>query len=197
MTTQPTEVNAKLDQPCGGATEVEEWRDVAGYEGHYQVSSLGRVRGLDRVVPGKNGTERFIAGRFYDGFANHHGYLVVTLNKVGSKINPVKIHRLVADTFLEAPDGEIASRNGCYTVCHINRNRKDNRVSNLCFRLFEENNQDRQHVPVKEKLKEEEVLQIRERYAAGGITQRKLAKEYGIGENQIQKIITRKCWANI
>ena len=31
--------------------EHEIWKDVAGYEGHYQVSNLGRVRGLDRFVP--------------------------------------------------------------------------------------------------------------------------------------------------
>ena len=38
-----------------GEVMQEEWRDVVGYEGHYQVSSLGRVKSLERVVYRGNG----------------------------------------------------------------------------------------------------------------------------------------------
>ena len=34
----------------------EVWKDIEGYEGLYQVSNLGRVRSLDRVVAKANGT---------------------------------------------------------------------------------------------------------------------------------------------
>ena len=34
---------------CG----LERWRNVVGYEGLYQVSDLGRVRSIERVVPHK------------------------------------------------------------------------------------------------------------------------------------------------
>ena len=37
---------------------MEEWRDIKGYEGCYQVSDLGRVRSLDRIVRYRNGTVR-------------------------------------------------------------------------------------------------------------------------------------------
>ncbi|MFA7628759.1 MAG: NUMOD4 domain-containing protein, partial [Candidatus Dojkabacteria bacterium] len=31
--------------------EVEAWKDIAGYEGHYQISSFGRVKSLERTLP--------------------------------------------------------------------------------------------------------------------------------------------------
>ena len=41
--------NASL--ACGrGRLMKEEWRDIDGYIGYYQVSNLGRVRGVDRVT---------------------------------------------------------------------------------------------------------------------------------------------------
>ena len=68
--------------------ESEEiWKDIEGYEGIYQVSNLGRVRSLDRIVPAlcrQTGTivdyhrkGRIIRQRPIN---NGSGYLVVTLN---------------------------------------------------------------------------------------------------------------------
>jgi hypothetical protein len=37
---------------------MEEWRDIEGYEGLYQVSNFGRVRSLDRTVWNHNGYAR-------------------------------------------------------------------------------------------------------------------------------------------
>lgn len=42
--------------------KVEEWRDIEGYEGIYQVSSQGNVRSLDRVIKVSNGMHRHIKG---------------------------------------------------------------------------------------------------------------------------------------
>lgn len=48
------------------------------------------------------------------------------------------------------------------------------------------------------KLTEEQVLQIREKYAAGGTSHWKLAMEYGIdGVNTIGKILRRETWTHI
>jgi hypothetical protein len=38
-----------------GPEEYEEWRPVVGYEGYYEVSNLGKVKSLDRIVNSKNG----------------------------------------------------------------------------------------------------------------------------------------------
>ena len=41
----------------------EEWRDIRGYEGLYQVSNFGRVRSLNRTVNCKNGRIKHLQGR--------------------------------------------------------------------------------------------------------------------------------------
>lgn len=66
----------------------EEWRPVLGWEGRYDVSSLGRVRSVRQR-------------RLMTPNANAGGYLVVSLHRGGKKTNRL-VHRLVADAFLPA-----------------------------------------------------------------------------------------------
>lgn len=40
----------------------EIWKDIQGYEGLYQVSTLGRVRSLDRLIKSRYGNFRKITG---------------------------------------------------------------------------------------------------------------------------------------
>ena len=40
--------------------ETEIWKDIPGYEGLYQVSSFGRVRGVERIVKSKNNSTKTI-----------------------------------------------------------------------------------------------------------------------------------------
>lgn len=101
---------------------AEEWRDVVGYEGIYQVSSLGRVmRTSCRGV-----AKQRILCTIY-----HSRYMVVTLYKNG-KGKQMLVHRLVAQAFIPNPDK-------LSQVNHKNGNRKDNRVENLEWVTAEEN----------------------------------------------------------
>ena len=91
----------------------EQWRDIDGYDGMYQVSDLGRVRsrysGEWRVLrPGKH----------------RQGYLQVALCQDG-KQKTVKIHRLVAQAFI--PNDNIFNTQ----INHRNEDKEDNKVSNL------------------------------------------------------------------
>jgi hypothetical protein len=114
----------------------EEWRDVAGFEGFYQVSSLGRVRSLDRYVDGKmvNGRRLRVLRR---GFVmsqsiDNYGYSVITFSKNGEK-SQFTVHRLVAIAFV---GGNFQGSQ----VNHIDGNKSNNIPSNLEFCTIAQNN---------------------------------------------------------
>ncbi len=73
---------------------MEVWRDIPGYSG-YQVSNLGRVRSLDRVVKTARGERRYKGKMLKPGIASHN-YLTVAIGKG----NSMSVHVLVAMAFL-------------------------------------------------------------------------------------------------
>jgi hypothetical protein len=88
--------------------EAEEiWKDVVGYEGLYQVSSLGKVRTIEGVI-----LKQWIKD----------GYHVVSLKTTTRKC--LFVHRLMALAFLSKKEKD-------REVDHINRDRSDNRLNNL------------------------------------------------------------------
>lgn len=103
----------------------EIWKDIVGYEGLYQVSSLGNVRSLDRYVRNTLKSERLVKGQLLRPAVSTSGYLQVGLHKEGvSKHN--QLHQLVAKAFLE----HVPNRNKT-CIDHINGNKFDNRLENL------------------------------------------------------------------
>ena len=103
---------------------MEEWRDIQGYEGLYQVSDQGRVKSLDRrAVNHKGGTTRIVHGVVMNPWDNGNGYLVVGLHNRRSVKN-CYVHRLVAEAFLERTENE-------KYINHKDYNTHNNRVENL------------------------------------------------------------------
>ena len=112
--------------------EKEIWKDIKGYEGFYQVSNLGRVRGLDRVVNhGSHNTTRKIKGRIIKAGNNGTGYLFSPLQKDG-KVKQVCVHRLVAQAFIPNPKNKPQ-------VNHKDKVRDNNKSSNLEWCTVREN----------------------------------------------------------
>lgn len=109
--------------------ESEEWRDVAGTDGIYQVSSCGRVRSKDRYVKSGKG-KRLEKGRLL-GSKSVRGYVSVTIHVDGKTI-PVYVHRLVAEAFVPNPDN-------LPCVDHVNGVKDDNRAKNLEWVTHSEN----------------------------------------------------------
>ena len=97
---------------------AEIWKDVQGYEGLYQVSNLGRVKGLKRSKIRKLCNDR-------------GGYLCVSLKKQGKAKN-FKVHRLVAVAFIPNPENKPE-------VDHINAIKTDNNINNLRWVTAKEN----------------------------------------------------------
>lgn len=90
---------------------MEEFRDVKGYEGRYQVSNLGNVRSFVRSKE----------GHLIRASPMKNGYYRVTMHK-----KTKKIHQLVAEAFLNhIPCGMK------YVVDHIDNDKSNNNVSNL------------------------------------------------------------------
>lgn len=103
---------------------MEEWRDIKGYEGLYQVSDLGNVRSLDRrVVNHRSSSTRLCKGQLFSPFDNGNGYLVVSLS-MGRKRKNHYVHRLVAEAFIDNPDNKPV-------INHLDYNTHNNNVTNL------------------------------------------------------------------
>lgn len=80
----------------------EIWKDVKGYENIYQISNLGNVRSLDRIVNCNGGT-RLVKGKSLSRCNRGNGYLFVTFGKRGKQHN-MDIHRMVASAFIPNPN---------------------------------------------------------------------------------------------
>jgi hypothetical protein len=90
----------------------EEFIDIKGFSGMYQVSTFGNVRSNSNQVKGKNMKPVTVGG-----------YLRVKLCKGHSK-KPFFIHRIVADAFIPNPESKPQ-------VNHIDLDKTNNHVSNL------------------------------------------------------------------
>lgn len=83
----------------------EFWKDVKGYEGLYQVSNLGNVRTVQHVTIRKNGVSLTVPAKELKPGIDSGGYKLVVLAN-GSSTRSMRIHRLVADAFVENPNPE-------------------------------------------------------------------------------------------
>jgi len=108
----------------------EEWRPVVGFEGQYEVSSLGRVKSLPKTVLRGRGPfitkERIIGGR-----SRAAGYPIVRIRE-----KTLYIHALVLESF-------VGPRPVGFEACHNNGDRTDNRSDNLRWDTPRSNQMDR------------------------------------------------------
>ena len=101
----------------------EIWKKVVGFEGLYEVSLFGKVRSIKR-----NGTN----GGILKEFTNKIGYKIVVLSKNNIQ-KTILCHRIIAQAFIENPDNKP-------TVNHKNGIKNDNRIENLEWATYLENN---------------------------------------------------------
>ncbi|AUV40451.1 NUMOD4 motif-containing HNH endonuclease [Klebsiella quasipneumoniae] len=104
------------------------WSQIKGYEGIYEISTLGEIRSL----PHKDYMGRLYPGKNMKPLKHPRGYLGVGLCKDGVKKRYL-IHRLVAMTFIPCANAD-------YVVNHKNGDKKDNSVCNLEWCSASDNN---------------------------------------------------------
>ncbi|BAM20907.1 HNH endonuclease [Enterococcus phage BC611] len=101
----------------------EEWLDIKGYEGLYQISNLGRVKSLSKRVVYSNGSIREVPEKILTPSESTQGYLKVNFFK-DKKPKTKYIHKLVYVTFVS----EVKEGN---QLNHINECKFDNTLANL------------------------------------------------------------------
>lgn len=112
----------------------ERWLPVVSWEGLYEVSDLGRVRSLDRLIAGRSSSRRRYRGRILTLGGNPAGYLVVSLWDA-PRVESRFVHQLVAEAFIGTrPDGLV--------IRHLDGDRSNNRPGNLAYGTYSENNYD-------------------------------------------------------
>ena len=105
----------------------EQWKPFPDWEGYYEVSDLGRVRSIQR---------QRAKGIYLQPVRRSSGYLIVNLTG-GGKRKQVLIHKAVLRAFVGEPQPGQQS-------CHSNRNRTDNKLTNLRWGTAKENHMDKE-----------------------------------------------------
>lgn len=187
----------------------EEWRPVPGWRGGYEVSSLGRVKSLDRRVRLQRGGKwiwQQRRGKILTGWPTQkRGYLVVTLSFRGKRKTMVMVSHIVAAAFLgPRPKGLL--------VCHGNGKPSDNKASNLYYGTDKTNMADRDRHGRTQRgeghyraiLTKRDVREIRavykgraDRFKLGHVSQKDLMAKYGIGRTTLQHLLAGRTWKGV
>lgn len=178
--------------------EHEEWRWIEGFDGRYEVSSLGRVRSHFTCRNTLRAQPRVLRA-----WKNNAGYPIVGLNSPTTR-RRFLVHRLVATAFVPNPD------------CRPHVNHKDSDPGNSSAGNLEwvTRSQNQQHayrfgrlrVPrhrgerhPHSVLTEAQVLEIRRIYRCGSreTGQKSLARRYGVNQDTIANIVHGRTWTHI
>ena len=103
--------------------KVEIWKDIENFS-KYQVSNLGNIKSKERYTKAKDSEIIHRKAFLLKGFVNKKGYKQVTLYDDNGKPKTMRVHKLVALTFIE-------NENNLPQINHIDGNKLNNEVSNL------------------------------------------------------------------
>lgn len=179
----------------------EIWKDVVDFEGFYQVSNLGRVRSVDRVVVSSSAKRAYSScrrGRIIQGGMNPDGYRTVNLSR-SPFTSKFTVHSLVAQAFIgDRPQG--------FHVNHIDGCKTNNSASNLEYCSHKDNINHAVSIGLWDgmiaenhclaKLRDSDIPIIRSRLSAGD-TYKQIAVDYGVAGHTIACITKGLTWKSI
>lgn len=175
----------------------EVWKTVPGYEGLYEASTFGKVRSLPRTVyTQKTKIARRLPGLILHPMTDCDNRQQVSLCK-DYKVKVIRVHKIILLTFI----GPCPENQEC---CHNDGNASNNHLNNLRYDTGLANARDnvkhgktnRGEKSPTSKLNANQVIEIRSSYAEGERTNQ-LAKRFGVGHQQISRIVKRERWAHI
>lgn len=158
---------------------MEIWKKITGFE-KYEISNLGRIR------------RKYLKGYKFRKPVSQYGYLCITFS-VGYNFKKFQIHRLVANEFLNNSENKPC-------VNHINGNKSDNRVENLEWCTYSENEKHsysilgkvtngicRRKIPLKD-------IQIIKDLYKSNVSQYEIARKYNVSQSTIQLLVNNKTY---
>ena len=104
---------------------MEIFKDIIGYEGLYQVSNLGNVKSLSRIVKRTDGRKQELKGKALKTIKSSGGYNQCALYKDGSR-RLILVHTMVSKAFISTD-----YRSKGLVVRHKNQVRTDDTLENL------------------------------------------------------------------
>jgi hypothetical protein len=166
---------------------METWKAIKGFEKQYEVSNIGNVRSIDRVVKHyRDGFTRVYKGTPKNIRLNDKGYYRCNLKNDGKRFD-FTVHRLVAEAFIPNEENKPV-------VNHINGVKTDNRVENLEWCTISENVIHGVKIRLtKTKLTDEEALYI----FNSNLSTRKLGIIYKVHASIIWRIKNKKAYKHL
>lgn len=179
--------------------EQEVWLPIPQYEGSYEASSLGRIRGLDRI----NSYGRRVKGRTLQPAMGAGGRLVVGLSKNGAS-RSYGVHVLVARAFHGPPPGETGVHNHSWQVNHIDGDYLNNHADNLEWLRKIDNMRHgverglfmRGEDHFRAVVDEDMVRKIRSAYA-GEPNYNAIGRQFGVNPGTVSAIINGITWKHV
>lgn len=174
----------------------EEWRDVVGYSGYYQVSSLGRVRSLPRTVPRSYRGALPIKGRIMKPY-DAKGYGRIQLHTEG-KGKKKLVHVLVAEAFCHKRSGKtevnhkdgVISNNAADNLEWVTQLENANHAATVLLRRAGE-------LGCWAKLTTKDVVEIRQACEIKSTNKAALARKYGVSPGVIWHVWKRITWKHV
>lgn len=163
---------------------MEEWKQIKGYEGFYEISNLGRVKSVIRKPIRSRNRPSTKKENILKWRLNSDGYPVVTL-VVNRVYKQFLVHRLIAEHF-------IVNTNNYKVVNHKDGNKENCSISNLEWTTSSLNQKHAYETGLKKrKLNSEqkvEILKLRQQ----GLTYYQIADKYNVSYQLIARICTTK-----
>lgn len=171
------------------------WKKIPNYSS-YEISNYGEIKTFNWKNLGREAIMK--------PALDPTGYPRTMLKRDDGLIHTIKVHRLVAITFIENPEGKPC-------VNHINGIRNDNRVVNLEWCTHKENMQHSFKIGLSSQkgeknsnatLTDDQVREILAEYQFGktgknGMTKQQIAEKYNTTFSVIKRLVQRKTWKHL